>query len=128
MATCSRMPEGWPRRKRPTGRRWATGPTIAEIYLQLGHCLKLQGRRGAAIEAYQRAARLAPLSNAPRQELFHSGQRSTQERLFDEQLRLGGIEALMTVTRQIITMQETLNRLTSPAEYPGANRVSGWLL
>ena len=87
-------------------------PDEADIYLQLGHCLKLQGRRAAAIDAYQRAAELAPLSEAPRRELFHAGQRPTQEHLFEEQLQLGGVDALMAVTQQLIKMQQTLSRLS----------------
>jgi GT2 family glycosyltransferase/tetratricopeptide (TPR) repeat protein len=83
----------------------------AEIYLQLGHCLKLQGRREAALEAYDRAANLAPFSMAPRHELFQMGQRRSQEYLFEAELRLGGVEALMAMTQQVLELRGTLNRL-----------------
>jgi tetratricopeptide (TPR) repeat protein len=41
----------------------ARAPDDADIYLQLGHVLKLQGRRSLAIDAYRRAAELAPLAS-----------------------------------------------------------------
>jgi GT2 family glycosyltransferase/tetratricopeptide (TPR) repeat protein len=89
----------------------AEKPEEAGIHLQLGHCLKLQGRRTAALAAYERAAQLAPFSIAPQHELFHMGQRRTQEYLFEAQLRLGGVEALTAITHQVVELRETLNRL-----------------
>ena len=86
-------------------------PDDADIHLQLGHCLKLQSRRTAALAAYERAAQLAPFSIAPQHELFHMGQRRSQEYLFEAQLRLGGVEALTAITHQIVELRETLNRL-----------------
>jgi hypothetical protein len=80
----------------------AQRPDDPDVHLQLGHCLKLQGRRAAALEAYERAAGLAPLAIGPRTELFHMGQRTSQEYLFETQLRLGGVEALSRITHQIV--------------------------
>src|SRR5205085_5676778 len=89
----------------------AQKPNDADTYLQLGHCLKLQGRRTAALEAYKRAAGLAPFSIEPQRELFLVGQRQTQESLFEAQLRLGGVEALMEVARQVTELHSTLSRV-----------------
>jgi GT2 family glycosyltransferase/Tfp pilus assembly protein PilF len=89
----------------------AEKPDDSDIHLQLGHCLKSQGRRQAALDAYGRAAGLAPFSIESRRELFLMGQRQTQESLFEAQLRLGGVEALMEVAHQVIELRSTLNRL-----------------
>jgi GT2 family glycosyltransferase/tetratricopeptide (TPR) repeat protein len=89
----------------------AQKPNDADTYLQLGHCLKLQGRRTAALEAYKRAAGLAPFSIEPQRELFLVGQRQTQESLFEAQLRLGGVEALMEVARQVTELHSTVSRV-----------------
>jgi GT2 family glycosyltransferase/Tfp pilus assembly protein PilF len=89
----------------------AEKPDDSNIHLELGHCLKLQGRRQAALDAYGRAAGLAPLSIAPKRELFLMGQRQNQEYLFEAQLRLGGVEAMMEVARQVIELRSTLSRL-----------------
>jgi cytochrome c-type biogenesis protein CcmH/NrfG len=43
-------------------------PTDADAYLQLGHVLKIQGRPGEALEAYARAAELAPDNMSIREE------------------------------------------------------------
>src|SRR5258708_9290814 len=86
-------------------------PDNADIHLQLGHCLKLQGRRTAALAAYERAAKLTPFSIAPHHELFHMGQHRSQEYLFEAQLRLGGVEALTSITHPIVELRDTLNRL-----------------
>ena len=59
----------------------AEKPDDSDIHLELGHCLKLQGRRQAALDAYGRAAGLAPFSIAPKRELFLMGQRQNQEYL-----------------------------------------------
>jgi O-antigen biosynthesis protein len=89
----------------------AEKPDDSDIHLELGHCLKLQGRRQAALDAYGRAAGLAPFSIAPKRELFLMGQRQNQEYLFEAQLRLGGVEAMMEVARQVIELRSTLSRL-----------------
>jgi O-antigen biosynthesis protein len=89
----------------------AEKPDDPDIHLQLGHCLKLQGRRQAALDAYGQAAGLAPFAIAPQRELFLLGQRRNQEYLFEAQLRLGGVEALMEVAHKVIELRSTLNRL-----------------
>ena len=89
----------------------AEQPEDADIQLQLGHCLNLQGRRAAALETYGRAAELAPFSTAPLRELFRMGQRQNQEYLFEAQLRLGGVEMLMQIAHQVLELRETLGRL-----------------
>jgi GT2 family glycosyltransferase/tetratricopeptide (TPR) repeat protein len=89
----------------------AETPDDPDIHLQLAHCLKSQGRRQAALDAYRQAARLAPFSIEPQRELFLMGQRQTQESLFEAQLRLGGVEALMEVARHVIELRSTLSRM-----------------
>lgn len=94
-------------------------PEVADIHLQLGHVLKLQGRRAAAAECYSRAAMLVPSAAAePRQELFNLGDRPTQERLFEAQLRLGSVEALMTLSRQVADLQSVVERLSRALPNP----------
>jgi GT2 family glycosyltransferase/tetratricopeptide (TPR) repeat protein len=89
----------------------ADQPDDWHVSLQLGHCLKSLGRWQAALDAYRRAAGLAPFSPAPQRELFLMGQRQTQESLFTAQLRQGGVEALMEVAHQVIQLRSTLGRL-----------------
>ena len=89
----------------------AEKPDDWDVHLQLGHCLKSQGRRQAALDSYNRAAELAPFSIESQRELFLMGQRQTQESLFEAQLRHGGAEALMEVAHQVIELRSTLNRL-----------------
>jgi tetratricopeptide (TPR) repeat protein len=89
----------------------AEKPDDSDIHLQLGHCLKLQGRRQAALDAYGRAAALAPFPLASQREPFLMGQRQNQEYMFEAQLRLGGVGALMEVAHQIIELRSTLSRL-----------------
>src|SRR6202007_2807196 len=79
----------------------AQAPHDGDIHLQLGHALKLQGRRAAALECYRRAAELAPLALAPQRELSAAGEPASQEQLFEAQLRLGGVEALMEMTGRL---------------------------
>jgi tetratricopeptide (TPR) repeat protein/GT2 family glycosyltransferase len=86
-------------------------PDDADIHLQLGHVLKLQGKSTAALEAYGWAAKLAPLWLAPQEELFKLGERSNQEALFEAQLRLGGVDALTILTQNILELRESLDRL-----------------
>jgi GT2 family glycosyltransferase/tetratricopeptide (TPR) repeat protein len=89
----------------------AVRPDDSNIHLQLGHCLKLQGRRQAALEAYGQAAELTPFSIEPKRELFLMGQRQNQESLFEAQLRLGGAETLMEVAHQVTNLRAMLSRL-----------------
>jgi GT2 family glycosyltransferase/Flp pilus assembly protein TadD len=89
----------------------AEKPDDPDIHLQLGHCLKSQGRRRAALDAYAWSAGLTPFSVEPRRELFLMGHRQTQTSLFEGQLRLGGIEALMEVSRQVVELRSSVNRL-----------------
>jgi len=84
----------------------------ADIHLQLGHTLKLQGRRAAALEYYRRAAELAPFQAAPRRELFSAGEPADQEYLFETQLRLGSIDALMEVTHRLLELRAALDRIS----------------
>ncbi len=88
-------------------------PDDADIHLQLGHCLKLQGRGPAAVEAYLQAATLAPLATAPRQELFHMAPGQHQQYQVKHQLRLAGVEALTLITQEISKLREMLNQLAS---------------
>ena len=89
----------------------AERPDEPDIHLQLAHCLKLQGRRAAALEAYSRAAQLAPFSLASQQELSQMGRHRNQEYLFEAQLRLGGVEAVMEVAHQVLQLRAMLSRL-----------------
>jgi O-antigen biosynthesis protein len=89
----------------------AERPDDADLHLQLGHVRKLLNRHAAALASYGHSASLAPFSIAPQRELFHMGQRRNQEYLFEAQLRLGGVEALMAMTQQVFELRATLNRL-----------------
>jgi GT2 family glycosyltransferase/tetratricopeptide (TPR) repeat protein len=89
----------------------AQTPDDADIHLQLGHTLKLQGRRAAALEFYRRAAALAPFEIAPQRELFAAGERTNQESVFEVQLRLGGIDALMEVTQRLQELHAALDHI-----------------
>ena len=90
----------------------AQRPDDPEVHLQLGHALKLQGKRAEALDAYRRAARAQPRSFAATRELFHAGCEDTQHDLFERQLALGGIEALLALTEEVARLQGVLNRLT----------------
>src|SRR5262249_41196908 len=87
----------------------AQTPQDADIHLQLGHTLKLEGRRAAALECYRRAAELSPLKIAPQRELSGAGERGSQEYLFEAQLRLGGVDALMEVTHRLLDLRAALD-------------------
>lgn len=50
----------WPRAERLFSAHLAVAPTDQPIWIQLGHALKEQGKRGEAEEAYRRATKLAP--------------------------------------------------------------------
>ena len=89
----------------------AQAPQDADIHLQLGHTLKLEGRRAAALECYRRAAELAPLQVAPQRELSGAGERASQEHLFEAQLRLGGVDALMEVTHRLLELRAALDHI-----------------
>ena len=89
----------------------AQAPRDPDIHLQLGHALKLQGRRAAALECYRLAAELAPFLLAPQRELFGVGERGNQEHLFEAQLRLGGIDALMEITHRLVELRAALDRI-----------------
>jgi tetratricopeptide (TPR) repeat protein len=86
-------------------------PDDADIHLQLGHALKLEGRRAAALESYRRAAELAPFQIAAQRELSDAGERANQEQLFEAQLRLGGVEALMEVTQRLIELRAAIDQI-----------------
>jgi O-antigen biosynthesis protein len=83
-----------------------------EIHLQLGHALKLQGKRAEALDAYRRAGHAQPRSFAASRELFHAGCEDTQHDLFERQLALGGVEALLALTDEVAQLQGALDRLT----------------
>jgi len=89
----------------------AQSPADADIHLQLGHTLKLQGRRAEALDCYHRAAELGPFLTAPHRELFAAGERASQEQLFEAQLRLGGIDALMEVNQKLVDLRAVLDRV-----------------
>jgi GT2 family glycosyltransferase/tetratricopeptide (TPR) repeat protein len=89
----------------------AQAPQDGDIHLQLGHTLKLQGRRAAALECYRRAAELAPFRVAPQRELSGAGERANQEYLFEVQLRLGGVDALMEATHRLLELRAALDRI-----------------
>jgi GT2 family glycosyltransferase/tetratricopeptide (TPR) repeat protein len=91
----------------------ARAPDDADLHLQLGHALKLQGRRAAALECYRRAAELAPLALAPQRELSAAGEPASQEQLFEAQLRLGGVEALMEMTGRLAELRAALDRIAA---------------
>jgi hypothetical protein len=86
-------------------------PDDADIHLPLGHALKIQGRRSAALERYRRAAELAPFRLAPQRELSEAGERASQERLFEAQQRLGSIDALIEMTHQLLELRTAIDRI-----------------
>jgi GT2 family glycosyltransferase len=86
-------------------------PDDADLHMQLGHIRKLLGRHAAALDSYGHAARLAPSSITPQRALVQMGERRNQEYLFEGQLRLGGVEALMAMTQQVLELRATLSRL-----------------
>jgi GT2 family glycosyltransferase/tetratricopeptide (TPR) repeat protein len=98
----------------------AERPDDPEVHLQLGHALKLQGKRAEALEAYRRAALAQPPLLAPRRELFHAGDGEVQRDLFERQLALGGVEALLTLSEEIVRLQGVLNRLIEGLPDPQA--------
>jgi len=77
----------------------AERPDDTDIHLQLGHCLKLQGRRPAALEEYLRACTWA-----------HIGQPRNQEYFLEAQ-KLAGVEALTIITHQILELRAMLDQL-----------------
>jgi len=89
----------------------AKRPDDADLHLQLGHVRKLLNRHAAALDSYGRSASLAPSSITPQRELVQMGERRNQEYLFEGQLRLGGVEALMAMTQQVLELSATLSRL-----------------
>ena len=98
----------------------AQRPDDPEVYLQLGHALKLQGKRAEALDAYRRAAGAQPGLLAASRELFHAGCEDTQQDLFERQLALGGVEALMALTEEVARLQGAVNRLTEALPDLGA--------
>jgi GT2 family glycosyltransferase len=86
-------------------------PYDADTYLQLGHALKLQGKRAAAWQAYRRAAKLAPRWLEPKRELSQLDDRSAQEALFEDRLRSGAVDELVILTRSLLDMRKSLDTL-----------------
>src|SRR4051812_1228938 len=114
------MPAEWRRPKPPTAKLSRSGPDDPEVHLQLGHALKLQGKRAEALEAYRRAALAQPPLLAPRRELFHAGDGEVQRDLFERQLAFGGVEALLTLSEEVVRLQGVLNRLIEGLPDPQA--------
>jgi hypothetical protein len=52
---------------------------------------------------------LAPFAPEPMRELALLGYRPAQEVLFDAQLRLGGFEAVSTLTQHLVDLRRTLD-------------------
>ena len=89
----------------------AESPDDADIHLQLGHVLKLMGHRPASLAAYQRAADLNPSLTEALRELSAAGQAGAQQRLFNRQVRDGGVEALLTLVGQVSDLRAKLDQM-----------------
>jgi len=89
----------------------AARPMDADTHLQLGHALKLQGRRDAALAAYGRAAELDPDSPAAAAELAALGGPAHLDAAFGAQLRAGGTDALIAMSRALLAMRGQLDQM-----------------
>lgn len=76
----------------------ARSPEDAEIHLQLGHVMKLQGRRSEALVSYRRAIEEQPSLEAAWSELFEAP------------APLGGVEALLAMTGEVLGAVARLTR------------------
>ena len=94
----------------------ADDPESADIHLQLGHLGKIRGRRAAALACYRRALQLDPLNAAASLELAEAGETGAQLALFEQQMRHGGVEALLTIRARLdeIAKQIAEIRVTLP--------------
>lgn len=86
-------------------------PADPDIHLQLGHALKLQGRWADALAAYNEAARLDPASPQAVAELASAGQPAGLCKVFESQLRAGGIEALIGMSHLLLTMRAQVDSM-----------------
>ncbi|WP_141703862.1 tetratricopeptide repeat protein, partial [Methylobrevis pamukkalensis] len=85
-------------------------PGEANIHLQLGHLLKLAGRRQEAMAAYERAAALSPSSPA-HEELRGAGIADHQAAAFERALASGAPEALAAATAALEDVRGQIDRL-----------------
>lgn len=79
----------------------AEDPGNADIHLQVGHLRKLTGRRAAALACYRKALELDPLLAGAKLELAAAGETGAQLALFDQQMRHGGVDALLTIRARL---------------------------
>src|SRR5437763_10573781 len=86
-------------------------PDDPDIHLQLGHALKLQGKRHDALAPYRRAAARPPDNIEALKELFFAGSFDDQQQLFERRLAAGGVEAVMALGEEIARLQQSLQRL-----------------
>jgi GT2 family glycosyltransferase/tetratricopeptide (TPR) repeat protein len=100
-------------------------PGNADIHLQLGHLQKMRGRRSVALASYRRALELDPLNAAASLELASAGETGAQLAAFDQQMRHGGVETLLTIrarldeiARQIGEIRATLPDAQASVAFP----------
>ena len=86
-------------------------PEDADTHLQLGHALKLQRRRGAALASYRRAVELNPSLPEAVAELAAMGEAVQQAAAFDVQLRAGGGDALVAMSKTLLAMRSQLDAM-----------------
>jgi GT2 family glycosyltransferase/tetratricopeptide (TPR) repeat protein len=113
---CGRLPEA----EAAYRQALAESPDDADIHLQLGHMLKLMGRRPACLAAYRRAAELDPFSVAALRELREAGDPAALEKVFNAQLRTGGVESLLTIAGEVAELRARLDRLADALPDPSA--------
>jgi len=99
-------------------------PDDADIHLQMGHVLKLRGRRALALASYRRALDIDPNLPAARSELAAAGDPEAQLRVYEDQMREGGVEALMSIRHLLDRMSEQITAIRR--SLPGAEGTVAW--
>src|SRR5260370_22184307 len=79
----------------------AQTPEDADLHLQLGHALKLQGRRPEALAAYRRSAEVQPSRATAVRELFEAGCPRTHAEVVGPPMGTGPNETPIANTRAI---------------------------
>jgi GT2 family glycosyltransferase/tetratricopeptide (TPR) repeat protein len=100
-------------------------PNSADIHVQLGHLRKMTGVRGQAMAAYRRAVELDPNSVAASRELAAAGDPESQMAAFQNHVRDGGVEALLSINAkladiatQLADVRERLPDALASAAFP----------
>jgi len=86
-------------------------PGNADIHLQLGHLHKLTGRRSEALACYRQALLVSPNLAAARRELAAAGDQAEQVRVYEQQMREGGVESLMLIRNRLDEMSVQIEQM-----------------